>query len=61
MLKEKIGGELVRWNATKFGTLFCSYRVFGTDKTSSKLGWCLVIGKIMIGEMKKTTNSPTIV
>jgi hypothetical protein len=40
---------------------FCSYRVFGTDKTSSKLGWCLAIGKIMIGEMRKTTNSPKVV
>jgi hypothetical protein len=60
-MKEKICGELVRWNATRFGTLFCSYIVFGTDKTSSKLGWCLAIGKIMIREMRKTTNSHTIV
>jgi hypothetical protein len=61
MMKEKIGGELVRWKATRFGTLFCSYRVFGIDKTSSKLKWCLAIRKIMIGDMRKTTNSSTIV
>ncbi|WVZ97039.1 hypothetical protein U9M48_042604 [Paspalum notatum var. saurae] len=28
MMKEKIGGELVRWNATRFGTLFMFLRSF---------------------------------
>jgi hypothetical protein len=28
MMKEKIGGELVRWNATRFGTLFLFLQSF---------------------------------
>jgi hypothetical protein len=61
MMREQIGGELVRWNATRFGTIFIFLESSGTDKISLKHGWCLMSGPTVRGGMKRTMNSHMIV
>jgi hypothetical protein len=38
MMKEKIGGELIRWNATRFGTIFLFLQSF-MDKQEKFQSW----------------------
>ena len=57
MMREKIGGELIRWNATRFGTIFLLLQSF-MDMRDKFEAWMVSSDwKIMIGEMRKTINS----
>jgi hypothetical protein len=38
MMREKIGGELVRWNATRFGTVFIFLQSFMDRKDKLSCG-----------------------
>ena len=37
MMREKIGGELIRWNATRFGTVYLFLQSFWDRKDQFKL------------------------
>jgi hypothetical protein len=39
MMREKIGGELVRWNATRFGTVLFFAEFFWIEKINLSCGW----------------------
>ena len=61
MMREKIGRELIRWNTTRFGTVFIFSRVFGIDKISSSNGWYLMTGRNVCGLVRLTMISHMIV
>jgi hypothetical protein len=64
MMREKIGGELVWWNTTRFGTVFIFLQSFLDRKDKFKL-WMAspdqLIGRTVSGLVKKIMTSHMIV
>ena len=56
-MKKKIGGELIRPNATRFGTVFMFLKVSLTRKNISELGWFHKIGRTVTGRMMSTMST----
>jgi hypothetical protein len=56
MMREKIGGELVRWNATRFGTVFIFLQSFFDRKDKFRFGTVFSIVTPILVVLELTTS-----
>jgi hypothetical protein len=50
-MKNNVGGELIKPNATRFGTVFMFLESYHQRRINLGNGWCLMIGRKVFGRM----------